>query len=81
MSKRKYRYEVWPDSESTVSVYKKFVELDDACEFASKFVHKYDGPTADRVILHIEDLEADETIDTYENINKCDSVIWDTFGN
>ncbi len=66
------KYTVWSDSESTVYCRKEFNNLDEADDFASKFVHQYDGFDADRVIVHIEDNEADETITTYENINKCD---------
>lgn len=67
------RYKVWADSESTISLEpKEFDNIDEACEFASEFVHKFDGKKAERVILHVEDNSIDETVDTYENINKCD---------
>lgn len=64
-------YRVWPDNESHESVYRDFDNLDEACEFASTFVHQYDYKNY-RVILHIDDDDTDETIDTYENINPCD---------
>ena len=63
-------YRVWPDNESHKSVYKEFKDIEEACEFASTFAHKYDNENY-RVILHIDD-ENDETIATYENINPCD---------
>lgn len=65
-------YIVWSDSDSRVEAYQEFWDVDMACEFASSFVHKYDGADF-RVILHIEDENSDETIDTYENINPCDA--------
>lgn len=70
----KGRYRVWADSQSVVYVSKSFNDLDRASEWASAFVHKYDGKDAERVIVHIEDEVADTTIATYENLNKCD--IW-----
>lgn len=69
------RYMVWADSDSTVDIdYTYFEDLEDAHAFASEFVHRYDGEDADRVILHIDDRLTDETIDTCENINKCDGL-------
>lgn len=68
-----FRYKVWADSESAIDIEdKEFNNLDEACDFASEFVHKYDGEDAERVILHVEDNETEETIETYENANKCD---------
>ncbi len=75
MRTRKFPFRVWPDSESAVSVYKKFRTLEEADEFASSFVHKYDNPDAERVILHVEDIDSDETVGTYENLNKCDLCV------
>lgn len=67
------RYRVWADSDSAISIEpKEFNDIDKACDFASEFVHRYDGKNAERVILHVEDNEIDDTIETYENINKCD---------
>lgn len=67
------KYTVWSDSESSVYCHKEFNDFGEADAFACFFVHQYDGYDADRVIAHIEDNEADETITTYENINKCDT--------
>lgn len=61
-------YVVWNDSESHKEVYQEFWDLDEACRFASDFVHQYDGADF-RVIAHIDDALTDETIDTYENID------------
>lgn len=67
------RYRVWADSDSAIDIEEKeFSNLDKACDFASEFVHKYDGKNAERVILHVEDNKTEETIETYENLNKCD---------
>ena len=68
----KHRYHVWSDNQSIVSVNNYFDDLDDAHSWASWFVHLHDGKESDRVILHIEDTELDETVDTLENQNKCD---------
>ena len=68
----KARYTVWADSESTVQCHEDFNDLTEATDYARDFVHQYDGYDADRVIVHVEDNRRDETIDTYENINKCD---------
>ena len=66
------RYKVWSDSDSAIDIdIQEFDDLDEACEFASDFVHKYDGSNAKRVILNIDDNETEETIDVYEYINKC----------
>lgn len=62
-----HKYKVWSDSESKVYVSKTFNDIDAAQEFASSFVHRYDGKPF-YVICHIEDEETDETIDTVENI-------------
>ena len=76
--KPRYKYTVWADSESTISITPKhFNNVDAADSFASHFVHRYDGENAERVILHIEDNELDETIDTVENINKYDSYLFE----
>lgn len=61
-------YVVWNDSESYREVYQEFEDIDQACEFASQFVHQFDGADF-RVIVHIDDGLTDETIDTYENID------------
>ena len=61
-------YVVWTDSESRVGTYREFWDIDAAAEYASNFVHQFDGEEF-RVIAHIEDTAADETIDTYENID------------
>jgi len=60
------KYKVWTDNESKVYTSKDFENINDACEYASKFVHEHDGKPY-RVICHIDD-ENGETIDTYENI-------------
>lgn len=65
-------YVVWTDPESRVGTYREFWDIDAAAEYASGFVHQFDGEEF-RVIAHIEDTAADETIDTYENINPCDA--------
>ena len=59
------RYHVWNDSESVVqSADEWFDNLDDACDYACDFVHRYDGKPF-RVICHVED--GDITVETYEN--------------
>lgn len=63
-------FSVWPDSESKVETYRDFDNIEDACAYASSFVHKFDGADY-RVILHIDNNNG-TTIDTYENINSCD---------
>lgn len=60
-------YVVWPDSESAHSTYRNFSSLEEATNYASRFVHQFDGETF-RVILHVEDNARRETIDTVENI-------------
>lgn len=68
-----FRYKVLADSESAISLEpKEFDNIEEAADFASEFVHKYDGKDAERVILHVEDNETEETIEIYENANKCD---------
>ena len=67
-------YVVWNDSESSVECYAEFWDLDEAAEFASNFVHQYDDPHGKRVIVHIEDSQCDDTIDTFENINYCNFI-------
>lgn len=67
-----HRYHVQSDNQSVVSVNNYFDDLDDAHSWASWFVHLHDGKESERVILHIEDTELDETVDTLENQNKCD---------
>lgn len=62
------RYVVWSDSESEVECHEEFDDPDEAVDFASDFVHAYDGEEY-RVIVHVEDQIKDDTIDTYENIN------------
>ena len=62
-------YVVWSDSESRKEVYNEFWDYDEAYDFASEFVHQFDGEEF-RVIAHIEDTEKDDTIDTVENIDK-----------
>lgn len=63
---------VWSDSRSSKEVYNEFWDYDEAYDFASDFVHQFDGEQF-RVIAHIEDTEKDDTIDTVENINPCDA--------
>ena len=46
---------------------------------AGEFVHAYDGEKF-RVIVHVEDNELDETIDTFENINPCDCMYKSLYG-
>lgn len=66
------RYSVWSDNESNKQTYKSFDRYIDAYHYASNFVHKYDNEPY-RVILHIDDTIADETVDTFENSNNpCD---------
>lgn len=60
------KYKVWTDNESKVYTSKDFENINDACEYASKFVHEHDAKPY-RVICHIDD-ENGETVDTYENI-------------
>jgi hypothetical protein len=64
-------YTIWSDSESKVGFYRTEENLGDACEVAGEFVHGYDYEPY-RVIVHIDDDETDEIVDTYENINPCD---------
>lgn len=64
------KYRVWPDSDSRIDFEtREFDTWEEADEYASSIVHKYDGEEF-RVISHIE--YEDETISTYENINPCD---------
>lgn len=69
-------YVVWNDSESHETVYQEFWDIDEACRFASEFVHQYDGADF-RVIAHIEDTDLDDTIDTYENIDSGSAAYGD----
>lgn len=63
-------YKVWADSESAVELMphqqQYFINLDAACDAASEYAHEYDGEPF-KAIFHVEDLELEETIDTYEN--------------
>jgi len=65
------RYKVWTDSESAVDLMphqeQYFNDLDTACDAASSYAHEYNGEPF-KAIFHVEDLELEETIDTYENI-------------
>lgn len=68
MDKDTKRYHVWPDSESYVDgIEGDFDTLEEASDYASGQAHRYDG-AAFRVILHVEDRDQDETVDTVENI-------------
>ena len=67
------RYYAWADSDSKLEYSNESDSIGDICSEAGEFVHAYDGQPF-RVIVHIEDTERDETIDTYENINPCDSA-------
>ena len=73
------KYRVWPDSESRINIdIREFDTWEEADEYASGFVHKYDGEEF-RVIAHIE--YQDETINTYENINPWDGYFYEDFIN
>ena len=61
------RYTVWPDNESRHGTYRSFPDAVTASNWASRFVHQFDGEDF-RVILHVEDNKIPETIDTVENI-------------
>ena len=62
------RYHVYTDSESELrEVDGWFDNIDHAHNFASSYVHQYDGKSF-RVILHIDD--DGECVDTVENIIK-----------
>jgi len=63
-------YSVWSDSESAVETRRDFATVEDACAYASAFVHKFDGADY-RVILYVDDADG-ITLDCYENINSCD---------
>lgn len=69
----KAKYKVWSDSESNLrpmgACY--FENLLDAMQYASMWVHRYDGSYL-RAILHVDDIELGETLDTVENILKTE---------
>ena len=61
-----FRFEAWCDSESKVYVEtKQFRTLDAAVNYILDTVHRYD--VKELVIMHIDDLETDETIETVES--------------
>ena len=65
-----YKYKVWADSESKVGLMphqEQFFEtLDEACDVASEYAHEYDKEPY-WAIFHVEDLENEETIATFDN--------------
>lgn len=64
------KYHVWADSESAIKILggkDTFADYNEAYVLASKLAHKHDGKDY-RAIFHIDDLEIEETIDTFENI-------------
>lgn len=64
------KYKVWSDSESKVQI--EGIEFDtirEAEDCARTYAHLHDGKEY-RAIFHVEDMEIDETIDTYENLLK-----------
>ncbi|MBR5592858.1 MAG: hypothetical protein IKW46_02175 [Bacteroidaceae bacterium] len=67
------RYEIYTDSESQVRFpqdrQRFYNTIDKAHSVASDFVHHYDGKPY-RVVLHVEDLYLEETVETVENIIK-----------
>lgn len=69
----KAKYKVWSDSESDLrprgDCY--FENILDATDYASMWVHMYDGSHL-RAILHVEDVELGETLDTVENFIKTE---------
>lgn len=69
----KAKYKVWRDSESDLSPNGDcyFESILDAMQYASMWVHRYDGSYL-RAILHIDDVEFGETLDTVENILKTE---------
>ena len=64
------RYTIWTDSESYIHLPKGFKKyynsIDAAYDAAANFVHQYDG-CGFGVIIHVDDVSLDETIDTVEN--------------
>ena len=77
------RYKVWVDSESEKGLPNGFKEyyndVDSAYNAAVDFVHQYDGKAL-RVIAHVEDIEADETVETVENhidVEHSDDIVSD----
>ena len=65
---------VWTDSDSKVEVPEELYEKDfkteqEAINAAVDFVHKYDGQPY-RVIAHVEDGRAYETVETVENMQE-----------
>lgn len=66
------QFKIWADSDSYVeipyNVEEYYDNYDDAYNAATSIVHKHDGMSY-RVIIHIEDTELEETIDTFENVN------------
>lgn len=61
------KYEVWTDSESEVyAETREFDNLDSAYNYISKVVHYYDDKSL--IIMHIDDLDSGETIDTVESL-------------
>lgn len=63
-------YKVWADSKSLVEMPADeaglFESLDKACDLACDLAHAHDGMPY-RAIFHVEDVDIDETIDTFEN--------------
>lgn len=71
MKTKKGNYHLWSDSESAIELpddlYNfKYESVDDAYDDAVDFVHGFDGKDY-RVIVHVEDVDNEETIDTIEN--------------
>lgn len=73
------KYQIWADSNSRedipdyIEIY--YSDLDTACDVAFELAHEHDNKPY-RAIFHVEDLEMEETIETYENYpNPCD-IIW-----
>ena len=64
-------YMIWTDSESDVyipdDVPQYYKDLQYACNVACDLAHEHDGKPY-RAVFHVEDLECEETIETYENL-------------
>ena len=65
----KFKYIVWCDSESKVQLESKFFfTKDEACDYACTKAHQYDFVSL--VILHVDNKDTGETIETYESFIK-----------
>lgn len=69
-------YKIWTDSDSKIEipphVEQYYDTIDEALNVACNLIHEHDGKQY-RAIVHVEDLEIEETVETCENHpNGCD---------